>query len=74
MQAIKALYNGRDIKPMEEIKTKKKTEVIVIFPNEIEERVTPEDARRFLRGSGKGERLTEKLLKSRAEDISLERN
>ncbi|OGW12921.1 MAG: hypothetical protein A2W77_02035 [Nitrospinae bacterium RIFCSPLOWO2_12_39_16] len=74
MQAIKALYNGRDIKPMEEIKTKKKTEVIVIFPNEIEERVTPEDARRFLRGSGKGERLTEKLLKSRAEDISLEGN
>ena len=74
MQAIKALYDGHDIKPMEEIKTKKKTEVIVIFPNEIEDRVTPEDARRFLRGSGKGERLTEKLLESRAEDISLEGN
>jgi len=25
-----------------------------------------------LRGSGKGERLTEKLLKSRAEDIKIE--
>jgi hypothetical protein len=48
------------------------TEVLVIFPNDIE-RFDSEKARRLLRGSGKGKRLTEKLLKSRAEDNKLER-
>lgn len=33
---------------------------------------SPEEARRLLRGSGRGERLTELLLKLRAEDIKLE--
>lgn len=73
MRAIRALYDGHDIKPIEPVEAKKETEVIVIFPDEIGERVTPEDARRLLRGSGKGERLTEKLLKLRGEDIVLER-
>lgn len=72
MQAIRAFYDGHDITPIEPIKTKRKTEVIVIFPNGREERIASETARRLLRGSGKGEHLTEKLLRARAEDISLE--
>ncbi|MGB9715451.1 MAG: hypothetical protein ACPL1G_03470 [Thermodesulfovibrionales bacterium] len=50
----------------------KKTEVLVIFPNEVEI-FAPEEARRLLRGAGKGERLTERLLKTRAIDLKLER-
>ncbi len=72
MQVVRALFDGHDIKPIEPIKTKKKTEVLVIFPDDVE-RFAPEEARRLLKGAGKGERLTEKLLKSRAEDIRLER-
>ena len=71
MQVVRALYDGHDIKPMEVIKTKKKTEVLVIFPNQ-EEKIDPKEARRLLRGSGKGEGLTEKLLKSRADDKKYE--
>ncbi len=71
MQAIKAIFDGMEIKPLEPIKTKKRTEVLIIFPNEYEKK-SPEEARRLLRGSGKGERLTEKLLKLRAQDIKLE--
>jgi hypothetical protein len=71
MQVIRALFDGSEIKPIEPIKTKKKTEVLVIFPDEIE-KFALEEARRLLKGSGKGERLTEKLLKSRAEDIKIE--
>jgi len=73
MQVIKAVFDGNGIKPIEPIKTKKRTEVLVIFPDN-SERKSPEEARRLLRGSGRGERLTERLLKSRAEDIKLERN
>lgn len=71
MQVVRALFDGHDIKPIEPIKTKKKTEVLIIFPNKPEE-MSPSEARRLLRGSGKGERLTEKLLKSRADDIKYE--
>ncbi|KKO20378.1 MAG: hypothetical protein L3J18_00715 [Candidatus Brocadia sp.] len=71
MKVVKALFNGQDIQLIEPIKTKKKTEVLVIFPNDAEI-FAPEKARRLLRGSGKGEMLTEKLLKSRSEDIKLE--
>jgi len=72
MQVVRAFFDGHDIKPIEPIKTKKTTEVLVIFPNDVE-RFSPEEARRLLRGSGKGERLTERLLKSRAMDLKLER-
>lgn len=68
MQVVKAIYDGHDIKPIETIRTKKRTEVLIIFPNSKEE-VFPAEARRLLRGSGKGEKLTEKLLKSRADDM-----
>lgn len=72
MRVVKAIFDGHEIKAIEPIKTKKKTEVLVIFPEDVR-KFTPEEARRLLRGAGKKERLTEKLLKSRAEDIRLER-
>lgn len=71
MQAIKAIFDGHNIKPMEPIKMKNKTEVLVIFPD-ITEKIASGEARRLLRGAGKGEHLTDKLLKSRVEDIKLE--
>lgn len=72
MQVVRALFDGHDIRPIDPITTKKKMEVLVIFPNEAE-KIAPEEARTLLRGSGKGERLTDKLLRSRAEDTRLER-
>lgn len=72
MQAIKAIFDGHEIKPVEPILTNKKTEVLVIFPNN-ENKFSPEEARKKLRGLGRGERLAEKLLKSRVEDIRLEK-
>ncbi len=71
MQVVKAVYDGFDIKPIEPIKTKHKTEVLVIFPNNPEE-ISPSEARRLLKGMGSGYHLTEKLLKSRTEDIQHE--
>ncbi|MDQ1331178.1 MAG: hypothetical protein QG578_1445 [Thermodesulfobacteriota bacterium] len=68
MQVVRALFDGHDIKPIETIRTKNKTEVLVIFPNPAEE-ILPSEARRLFRGSGRGEKLTERLLKSRADDI-----
>jgi len=72
MQVVRALFDGREIKTVDPIKSKKPTEVLVIFPNDFE-RVSPVDARRLLRGAGKGENLTDKLLKSRKEDLARER-
>jgi hypothetical protein len=72
MRVVRAIFDGQDIKPIDPVTTKKKSEVLVIFPNDVE-RLVPEEARKLLRGSGKGERLTEKLLKSRIEDLRLER-
>ncbi|MEM4312976.1 MAG: hypothetical protein QXH95_02850 [Thermoplasmata archaeon] len=40
MQAIKAIFDGKEIKPLEPIKTKKRTEVLVIFPNEYEKKIS----------------------------------
>ena len=68
MQVVRALFDGHDIKPIETIRTKNRAEVLVIFPDPAEE-ILPAEARRLLRGSGRGEKLTEKLLKSRADDI-----
>lgn len=67
MQVVKAIYDGHDIIAVEPIKIKKKTEVLVIFPTEVE-KIESAEARKLLRGSGKGEKLTEKLLKYRADD------
>jgi hypothetical protein len=72
MPVIRAIFDGNEIKPVDPIKTKKRTEVLVIFPDE-DGKFAPGEARRLLRGAGRGEGLTEKLLRSRAEDINLER-
>jgi len=71
MQVIRAIYDGYDIRAIEPIKVKRKTEVLVIFPNEVE-KSGPSEARKLLRGSGKGEKLTERLLKYRADDTGNE--
>ena len=71
MQVVKALFDGKNIHPIDPINSKKKTEVLVIFPSN-GKMYLPQEARKRLRGSGKGESLTEKLLKSRTEDINLE--
>ena len=70
MKAVKAIYDGHDVKLMEPVPLKGNTDVLVVFPD-ISKKVSPRDARRLLRGSGKGEGLVEKLLQSRAEDMTL---
>ena len=70
MKAVKAIYDGHDIKLMEPVPLKGKTDVIVVFPD-IFEKVSSSEARRLLRGSGRGEGLVKRLLHSRAEDITL---
>lgn len=76
MQAIRAIYDGKAIRPLDPIKTREKADVLVIFPDSVDEgtrRVTAEKARAALRGSGKSERLTERLIESRREDRLRER-
>ena len=72
MQVVRALFDGLQIKPVDPIKTKTPTEVLVIFPND-SDKIAPAKARELLRGSGKGENLINKLLKARAEDLKFER-
>ncbi len=72
MKAIKAVYDGYDIKLIESAPSKARTEVIVVFPDHAEKK-SAQEARRRLRGQGKGEGLVQKLLKSRAEEAILER-
>jgi hypothetical protein len=70
MKAVKAIYDGHDVKLMEPVPLTKKTDVLVVFPD-ISEKISSQEARRLLRGSGKGEGLVKKLLHSRAEDMAL---
>lgn len=72
MKAIKAVYDGHDIKLIEPAPSKAKTEVIVVFPNNGVQ-LPSQEARKRLRGIGRGEGLAQKLLKSRAEDTTLEK-
>ncbi|MDQ1318046.1 MAG: hypothetical protein QG588_1702 [Candidatus Poribacteria bacterium] len=44
-------------------------EVVVTFTNDISDKIPVDEAIKALRGRGKGERLVEKLLESRREDI-----
>jgi hypothetical protein len=70
MKAIKAIYDGHDVKLTEPVPLKGKTDVLVVFPD-VFEKISSREARRLLRGSGKGEGLVKKLLQSRAEDMTL---
>lgn len=71
MKAVKAYYDGHSIKPLEPISVKGNMEVIIVFPDNGGKIAAP-DARKRLRGSGKGENLTKLLLQSRKEDLAFE--
>jgi len=45
------------------------TEVVVTFTDDISDKIPVDEAIKALRGRGKGERLVEKLLESRREDL-----
>ena len=75
MLAIKGIYDGKDIKPSEKIPFKEKRNVIITFleePVEKTDRESEIDPIKALRGCAKGTNLTQKLLKSRKEDLELE--
>ena len=75
MLTIRGVYDGKEIRPSEEIPFKGKKDVIITF---LEEPIKGTDSEldtdpiKALRGCAKGENLTEKLLKSRKEDLELE--
>jgi hypothetical protein len=64
MYAVKAIYDGCNIKPIQPIKIQNATEVLIVFPEKVN-KYSPEQARKLLRGAGKGENLTKTLLQSR---------
>ena len=72
MYTVKAIYDGCNINPIQPIKIKNKTEVLIVFPENVN-KYSSEQARKLLRGSGKGENLTKALLQSRLEDRVCER-
>jgi predicted DNA-binding antitoxin AbrB/MazE fold protein len=71
MLAIKGIYDGTVIKPLEPIPFKKGMEVIITFLQEYEINKEKDDWRK-LRGSAKGTGLTAALLRSRREDLERE--
>jgi len=75
MLAIRGIYNGKRIEPLEEIPFKGRMNVIITFIEEPVEETKLEsevDPIKALRGCAKGSNLTEKLLASRREDLELE--
>lgn len=71
LKAVHAIYKeGKLIFADEQIAPKDGTEVIVTFFEETKESVkTPADAIKALRRRGKGEKLVDKLLQLRWEDL-----
>jgi len=71
LKAAHAIYkDGRLIFANEHMVPKNGTEVIVTFFDEEQKNMSTEiDPIEALRGRGKGERLVEKLLQSRKEDL-----
>jgi len=72
MQAVKAIYDGKIIYPLDSAPVAGITEVLVIFPTDTKI-CSPEEARKRLKGAGRGEFMVDKLLKARSEDIAIER-
>ena len=75
MLAIRGIYDGKRIEPLEEIPFKGKMNVIITFIEEPVAETKPEfevDPIKALRGCAKGSNLTEKLLASRREDLEFE--
>lgn len=71
MIAIKGIYDGDSIRPLEAIPFKKAMRVIITFLDEDGHKKKQEDWRE-LRGSAKGVGLTKALLRSRREDLERE--
>jgi hypothetical protein len=70
LKAVRAIYKeGKLIFADEKTAPKDGTEVIVTFLEDSNESVPKIDAIAALKGRGKGERLVEKLLQSRREDL-----
>jgi hypothetical protein len=72
MRLVKGFFDGMVIKLKEPVLTQEKTEVLILFPDNMN-KIEPQKARKLLRGSGKGEKLNEILLKERREELLLER-
>ena len=64
MQTVKAWYDGNHIRLAETVKITKDMKFFVFIPDD-RKKISCDEARKCLRGSGKGERLTERLLKNR---------
>jgi hypothetical protein len=76
MLAIKGIYDGEKIRPLEKIPYNGKRNVIITFLEEPVDEVDFEkemEIIRSMRGITKGLNLTEELLKSRKEDLELEK-
>jgi hypothetical protein len=71
--AIRGIYDGKEIKPLDDIPVKEKCDVIITFMSgtetKTESNIDPIEA---LAGCSKGKNLTKKLLESRKEDLELE--
>lgn len=75
MVTIKGIYDGEKIELLEEVPFKEKRKVVVTFLEEAPEDTDIESEISLiesLRGCARGSDLTEKLLKSRREDLELE--
>lgn len=71
MLAIKGIYDGTIIKPLEPVPFKEQVEVIITFLNDIP-KIKARKNWRNLRGSAEGENLLETLLQDREEDLNRE--
>jgi hypothetical protein len=71
MKAVKGYYDGKTIQLLEPLQARKGQEVVVVVSGEYKNSKRSHSSKQ-LRGSVKGLRLTEKLLKSRREDIERE--
>ncbi len=75
MLSINGVYDKGKIELIKKISIKKKRKVIVTFLDEPFEEINPGleiDPIRDLKGCARGLNLTEKLLKSRKEDLNIE--
>jgi len=74
MLAIKGIYDGKRIEPLEEIPFSEKRNVIITFLEDSVEKIKTEEINpiKALRGCAKGSNLTEILLEERRKDLLLE--
>jgi hypothetical protein len=52
MQLVKVFFDGKVIKLKEPVLTQEKTEVLILFPDNMN-KIEPQKARKLLRGSGR---------------------